>query len=150
MNALDGDVKRMVANAKQFNENKSEIYSDAERVRKMTFNYMVKTNPSYKKSAPHPQPTPHPTGNEKKGPLKLALKKSTSNGTKAKESRPSPHVEPPSAQAARSTPAASKAIAEERADTDMEDAPKVGYDSMSFQDAQEKLIREFVDFQDSE
>ncbi|KAI9651801.1 MAG: hypothetical protein M1831_007583 [Alyxoria varia] len=150
MNALDSDVKRMVANAKQFNESKSEIYSDAERVRKMTFNYMVKANPSYKKSAPQPQPTPVPAGSEKKGPLKLALKKSTTNGTKIKESQSSPQLEPPSAQASRSMSPAPTGVAEDKADKDMEDAPKVGYESMSFQDAQEKLIREFIDFQDPE
>ena len=38
----------MVNNAKHFNDRKSQIYEDAERVRKTTFNYMVKYNPAYR------------------------------------------------------------------------------------------------------
>ena len=45
---MESDAKRMVNNAKHFNDRKSQIYEDAERVRKTTFNYMVKHNPAYK------------------------------------------------------------------------------------------------------
>jgi hypothetical protein len=44
---LESDVKRLVNNAKAFNNNKSDIFLDAERIRKMTSNYMVKHNPAY-------------------------------------------------------------------------------------------------------
>jgi len=44
---LESDVKRMVNNAKSYNHNKSDIYLDAEKIRKMTSNYMVKHNPAY-------------------------------------------------------------------------------------------------------
>ena len=45
---MESDAKRMVNNAKHFNDRKSQIYEDAERVRKTTFNYMVKHNPAYR------------------------------------------------------------------------------------------------------
>ena len=45
---MESDAKRMVNNAKHFNDRKSQIYEDAERVRKTTFNYMVKNNPAYR------------------------------------------------------------------------------------------------------
>jgi hypothetical protein len=38
----------MIANAKQFNARNSEIYEDAERVRKTASNFMTKHNPAYR------------------------------------------------------------------------------------------------------
>ena len=56
----------MVNNAKHFNDRKSQIYEDAERVRKTTFNYMVKNNPAYrdKQYAAIATPLPEATQNE--------------------------------------------------------------------------------------
>lgn len=47
LTGLESDVKRMVNNAKTYNSSKSDIFADAERIRKMTSNYMVKHNPAY-------------------------------------------------------------------------------------------------------
>lgn len=41
-------MKRMVTNAKEYYPRNSEVYDDAERVRKATSNYMTKNNPAYK------------------------------------------------------------------------------------------------------
>lgn len=49
MTQLESWMKRMVNNAKDFYSRGSQTYEDAERVRKATSNYMVKTNPAYKK-----------------------------------------------------------------------------------------------------
>lgn len=49
MTQLESWMKRMVNNAKEFYSRGSQTYEDAERVRKATSNYMVKTNPAYKK-----------------------------------------------------------------------------------------------------
>ena len=48
MTELESYVKRMVQNAKDYFEKTSDIFDDAERVRKATSNYMVKHNPAYK------------------------------------------------------------------------------------------------------
>lgn len=49
MTQLESWMKRMVNNAKEYYSRGSQTYEDAERVRKATSNYMVKTNPAYKK-----------------------------------------------------------------------------------------------------
>ena len=51
----------MVQNAKHFNDRKSLIFADAERIRKTTSNFMVKHNPAYKDKLYTAQPTPLPT-----------------------------------------------------------------------------------------
>lgn len=48
MSELEGFFKRMVTNAKEFYPKNSEIFEDAERVRKALSNYMTKTNPAYR------------------------------------------------------------------------------------------------------
>jgi Transcription factor involved in chromatin remodeling, contains bromodomain len=48
LSELESYFKRMVTNAKEFYPKNSEIYEDAERVRKALSNYMTKTNPAYK------------------------------------------------------------------------------------------------------
>ncbi|KAL1871303.1 hypothetical protein VTK73DRAFT_2135 [Phialemonium thermophilum] len=44
---VEAYFKRMVNNAKEFHSRGSQVYEDAERVRKALSNYMVKTNPAY-------------------------------------------------------------------------------------------------------
>lgn len=48
MTTLESYLKRMVANAKDYNQRGSEIFDDAERIRKAVSNYMTKHNPAYK------------------------------------------------------------------------------------------------------
>jgi hypothetical protein len=48
LSELESYFKRMVNNAKEFYPKNSEIFEDAERVRKALSNYMTKTNPAYK------------------------------------------------------------------------------------------------------
>ncbi len=50
----------MVTNAKSFNERTSEIFADAERIRKMLSNFMSKHNPAYKDPNYAAFPTPLP------------------------------------------------------------------------------------------
>ncbi|KAF2772071.1 Bromodomain-containing protein [Teratosphaeria nubilosa] len=47
MTTLESDLKRMVQNAKDFNDPSSVIYGDAERIRKLVFNFMKINNPEY-------------------------------------------------------------------------------------------------------
>ncbi len=47
METLESDLKRLVQNAKDFNDNRSEVYEDAERIRKALSNFMPKHNPAY-------------------------------------------------------------------------------------------------------
>src|SRR3981189_535327 len=45
LTTLESYFKRMVSNAKDYNQKGSEIYDDAERIRKALSNYMTKHNP---------------------------------------------------------------------------------------------------------
>lgn len=60
LTTLESYCKRMISNAKEYNERGSEIHDDAERIRKAVSNYMTKINPAYKKSNYVPFPTPLP------------------------------------------------------------------------------------------
>ena len=61
MSAIESDLKRMVQNAKEFNDSKSVIYEDAERIRKLVFNFMKVNNPEYKENPGYTAvPTPIP------------------------------------------------------------------------------------------
>ncbi|KAK4229721.1 hypothetical protein QBC38DRAFT_358705, partial [Podospora fimiseda] len=48
MSELESYFKRMVTNAKEFYPKHSQVFEDAERVRKALSNYMTKNNPAYK------------------------------------------------------------------------------------------------------
>ncbi|OXV08817.1 hypothetical protein Egran_03421 [Elaphomyces granulatus] len=60
LTALEGDLKRMVSNAKSYNERSSLIFADAERIRKLLSNSMPKINPAYKNPKYVALPTPLP------------------------------------------------------------------------------------------
>lgn len=66
----------MVQNAKEFNDPKSEIYEDAERIRKHVFNFMKLHNPAYKED---PKYTAFPT------PIARSAAISVQNGTHDEE-----------------------------------------------------------------
>ena len=60
MTALEGDLKRMVQNAKDYNDSRSEVFADAERIRKALSNFMPKHNPAYADPDYRAVPTPIP------------------------------------------------------------------------------------------
>ncbi|EGR47470.1 uncharacterized protein TRIREDRAFT_122628 [Trichoderma reesei QM6a] len=64
---LESYFKRMIANAKEYYSRGSQIFEDAERVRKALSNYMTKTNPAYSNRSYQAIPTPLPPENEDEG-----------------------------------------------------------------------------------
>lgn len=60
MEQLEADLKRLVQNAKDYNSSKSNIFEDAERIRKALSNYMPKHNPAYLRPDYRAYPTPIP------------------------------------------------------------------------------------------
>jgi hypothetical protein len=60
LTTLESYFKRMITNAKEYNEKGSEIYEDAERLRKALSNFMTKNNPAYKTTGYIAFPTPLP------------------------------------------------------------------------------------------
>lgn len=57
---LESYLKRMVTNAKEYYPRHSQIFEDAERVRKALSNFMTKTNPAYSRGGYTAVPTPLP------------------------------------------------------------------------------------------
>ncbi len=60
LEGLESDLKRMVQNAKDYNNSKSSIFEDAERMRKALSNFMPKHNPAYLREDYRAYPTPIP------------------------------------------------------------------------------------------
>lgn len=60
MTVLESDLKRMVQNAKDYNTSGSQIFEDAERIRKALSNFMPKHNPAYLDPEYRAVPTPIP------------------------------------------------------------------------------------------
>lgn len=57
---LEQDLKRLVQNAKDYNDSKSEVFADAERIRKALSNFFPKHNPDYQDPEYRAVPTPIP------------------------------------------------------------------------------------------
>jgi hypothetical protein len=60
LTALESDIKRMVQNAKDYNDSRSEVFADAERIRKALSNFMPRHNPAYQDPEYRAVPTPIP------------------------------------------------------------------------------------------
>lgn len=60
LSTLEGLFKRMVLNAREFNEKRSQIYDDAERIKRVVSSFMTQHNPAYKTSGYVAPPTPIP------------------------------------------------------------------------------------------
>lgn len=60
MSAIEADLKRMISNAKQFNEKNSEVHNDAEKIRKLVSNQFKELNPAYADPNYTAIPTPLP------------------------------------------------------------------------------------------
>ncbi|KAL9611018.1 MAG: hypothetical protein Q9167_004299 [Letrouitia subvulpina] len=57
MTTVESDLRRMIGNAKYFNEKSSQVFSDAEKIRKAVVNFMIENNPAYKRKDYVPFPT---------------------------------------------------------------------------------------------
>ena len=154
MTTIESDLKRMISNAKSYNERNSEVFSDAEKVRKMVTNYMTKHNPAYRDGSGYtPFPTPIP-GEEPNGVQKQekrekqttkqepdraidADENSDLRGAVGKTRRITIHgPSVPSQRRASSTPA-------------VQDAEGAGesFDGNTFQQAQEKILTELINLE---
>ncbi|RMY14927.1 hypothetical protein D0868_01181 [Hortaea werneckii] len=147
MTTLESDLKRMVQNAKEYNEPKSLIFEDAERIRKLVYNFMKQHNPQYSEdpnyvsfATPIPQTKSSGDG-----------RGAQANGTAAESARQSREVsekprkivlknsEAPSDRKASVAPSATTGDG----DGDMADADQDGdlnFEGMGLQEAQQKIL----------
>lgn len=128
LTALESDLKRMISNAKTYNQKSSQVFADAERIRKILSNNMPKINPAYKDPKYVAFPTPLPDeepGDEGTAELNVSPKESSDEQQKSR---------------LRST---STAIGKSNKE-------ETTFEGDSLQTAQDKIISELINLKDAE
>lgn len=144
---IESDFKRMVQNAKDYNSTGSEIYEDAERIRKLVYNYMKSHNPAYTENPNYASfPTPLPKAGEKQN--NGAADKHGANGrTSATPARNAKTKAPGSSE----PPDRKSSVAADAANGDSaEHESGVNFSGLSFQDAQFAIIDALLKTTDEE
>ena len=146
----------MVSNAKSYNERTSDVFSDAEKIRKMVCNYMIKANPAYRDGSGYtPFPTPIP------GPKQDGSTKDEGNGDKGEDvdadgdtDLEEAVTEKPRRTVTLHGPSAEKELNRRRASStpavqEAEDAGE-SFDGNTFQQAQGKIMTELIQLKNEE
>lgn len=154
LTGLESDVKRMVNNAKAYNNNKSDIYLDAERIRKMTSNYMVKHNPAYEDKAYSAFATPLPS-ERAAAAGSLTGEKPDPPETAQAQSAVKAEATPAPAEARRITRGGNtphESLRRSQSEMAVLDPDEEGYDpdfaGKTFQEAQRQLLNEMIKYKD--
>lgn len=130
MTALESDLRRLVSNAKKYNDKSSVIFADAERIRKIVTSTMPSINPAYKDPNYVPFATPIPEeASEKRGRSEDSAAKDQSKGDGEE-----------AAGDAQGTPAENEEEKEE----------DEGFEGKTLQEAQDKIIMELIHLKDDE
>lgn len=150
MTTLEGDLRRMTSNAKSFNEKGSRVFSDSEKIRKIVSRVMEERNPAYRTPDYHAYTTPVPDDWKEKLEQKAEEDLDAEGDddpdavadtkTPVKRTRLITHVGSSSAandRRASSTPAVQDA-----------EGAFQGFEGNTFQQAQEKIMTELMNYQD--
>ena len=155
VSAIESDIKRMVQNAKEFNDSKSVIYEDAERIRKLVFNFMKVNNPEYKENPGYtatPTPIPnaaaaavqngrHRVKGENEGPEPATIKVKLKQSSVARSSEAD----------RKSSVAPSAATGEDEGEDDEEEGEAsndIDFTGKTFQEAQQMIISYMLRYTD--
>ncbi|KAL2058243.1 hypothetical protein ABVK25_001861 [Lepraria finkii] len=151
MTSLEGDLRRMIRNAKSFNEKRSQIFSDSEKVRKVLSKFMEEHNPAYRSSdyTAYTTPVP-PEWQEKIQEQKVAQEQNA----QIKDDREEEEEEKPTGRRTRlvthvgsSSAANNRRASSTPAVQDAEGAYE-SFEGNTFQQAQEKMITEMINYKD--
>jgi hypothetical protein len=145
---VESDCKRLVNNAKAYNDKKSIIYEDAERIRKTASNWMVKHNPAYRDGSYVATATPIPgedNSTPSKPPPRTPATPRTAHTPATLDTVDRPRRA--AAIAASATPAPSK-LRQSASVAPGEDDGGPDFAGKTFQQAQEQIVREIIDFED--
>ncbi|KAK3714650.1 hypothetical protein LTR37_007630 [Vermiconidia calcicola] len=154
---LESDFKRMIQNAKDFNDPKSEIYEDAERIRKLVFNFMKVNNPAYKEDSKY-SAFPTPTPQSEAAPVQNGAHKAdneTAPGSREMSSKPrqapaSRVSEEPDQKASVAPSATTGEDAGDDEDGEEEGGDDIEFAGKNFQEAQQMMISYLLKYQDAE
>jgi hypothetical protein len=143
---IESDFKRMVQNAKDYNSTGSEIYEDAERIRKLVYNYMKSHNPAYTENPNYASfPTPIPKPGEKK-----TNGATESHGTNGRTSATPARNAKTKASSPLDPPERKPSVAVDAANGDAEHESGVNFTGLSFQDAQFAILDALLKTTDEE
>lgn len=141
LSTLESYFKRMIANAKEYNQKGSEIYDDAERIRKALSNYMTKNNPAYKTPGYVAVPTPVPAellaeNSDSEADAEGEMEEEAIEATPQIKRGPGRPPKNPQPQRSSATPATS------------ENYDDVSFDGLTFQQAQEKIVSDMIRYKE--
>jgi len=150
MTTLEGDFRRMISNAKSFNDKKSQVFSDSEKIRKILSRTMEERNPAYRTPDYQAYTTPVPDDWKEKLEQKAAEDMDA-------EGDDDPHAVVDSKSPVKRTRlvthvGSSSAVNDRRASStpavqDTEGAFQ-GLEGNTFQEAQEKIMTELMHYRD--
>lgn len=166
LTTLESYWKRLVQNAKEYNERESLIHKDAERIRKIVATWMLKHNPAYNDPKYVAYPTPIPvdiprseladaaagddTHAEGESDQELAATDATASATPMSET-PGPRRKP--GRPFKNPPAPELETQRQASSISGADhSIKLGgsFDGLTFQEAQEKILEEMVNYKEDE
>lgn len=138
MTTVESDLRRMISNAKSFNEKSSQIFSDAEKIRKAVSNFMVENNPAYQTEDYKPFPTPVPE--DWQPPVFEEEKEDVTRSTRGMSNRRASSV------------ATGQSTVRASATPGVHDKEGLGesFEGDTFQRAQEKIVAEMIDLKNEE
>ncbi|KAG9517618.1 Bromodomain-containing protein, partial [Aureobasidium melanogenum] len=141
LSTVESDIKRMVANAKQYNDDKSTVYQDAERIRKALSNFMTKHNPAYKDPSYIAIPTPIPGGDDDA---------TASSAPPTREASEQPKKITISLKASRDRKSSAAPPAASSPALVQDDSDPADFTGKTFQQAQEHIINGLISHTDQE
>lgn len=159
LTSLESYCKRMISNAKEYNQKGSEIYDDAERIRKALSNFMTKNNPAYKKPGyvafPTPIPADDPTDEREDEDEDAEGSEEDAEGEVDMETfNPAPATKRQRGRLPRGQPSNSVVNGQRTSatPTSMTDSQytTVGFQGLTFQQAQEKLVADMLEHKEDE
>ncbi|MCJ1468954.1 hypothetical protein MMC07_007584 [Pseudocyphellaria aurata] len=151
LTTLESDLRRMVSNAKSFNEKSSELFSDAEKIRKLVVAFMTKNNPAYESGDYAPFSTPVPPGwRERLQQLDAESHDLDADGeTDPDEPADSTALSPTATGAHHNTLRNDRRESSTPVVPDAEGAGE-SFEGNSFQQAQEKILTELINLKNEE
>lgn len=164
LTSLESYWKRLVQNAKDYNERESLIHKDAERIRKIVTAFMQKKNPAYKdpKYQSYPTPIPDDSGSIEVGDIDAEGESDHEVTATEMEASMTPTSEVATATSVKRKPGrppknpAAFELERQRRATSTPGGPdgafKVGgsFSGLDFQQAQEKIVEEMINYKEDE